>query len=198
MIRIYMASTATILMIGELAIMGQIQVLDTCLGSTFLQIQAAIEVLDHPRLENSPRLEIARYRIDVATEKDAMFVLFVDKNERVDARENLGVQHGAKVKMNPDQVRILLDKLNQTKILDSIQGSSLLAIRAATPVFLQSYKAELADYKVEVLRDGESKVVIFADKDRKPGIRGHRAGRPGFEVELKPDDLKVLRSNFLR
>ena len=188
----HLAATVAILMIGELANMGLIKSLDTCLGSNFLKIQAAMKVLDRSRLK------LARYRIVVASENDTVFVLFADANERAVARENLGVQHGADVKMNPDLVSTLLAKLDQIETLDQIQGSSLLAIRAAASVFLQSHKAELADYKIEVVSDGDSTVVIFADKDREPGARGHRAGRPGFEVEFNPDDLTVLRSNFLR
>lgn len=178
--------------------MGQIAELDKCLGSNLLRIQTAIEVIE------IPPLKLAHYKIIVVSEKDIDFVLFIDKSERVNTRENLGVQYVLKDKKKsghkipPDQIRTLLTKMDQLKTLDILEGSNLLAIRAAIPVFLKSKKVKLTEYKIDVVRDGDSTIVIFVDKDRKRGVRGHNVNRPGFEVELNPKDLKVLRSNFLR
>ena len=83
------------------------------------------------------------------------------------------------------------------KVLDTIQGSSYLAIQAAMGVF-QRHNPDLALYKIEVVRDGDPLVVIFTDKDRPSGARGNIGARPGFEVEMDARDLHVRRSNFIR
>src|SRR5436189_44491 len=82
------------------------------------------------------------------------------------------------------------------QVLDTIQGSSFLAIQTVMGIF-QKHNPDLTHYKIEVVREGNSEVVIFADKDRPEGTRGS-VGKPGFEVELSAGDLRVLRSNFVR
>ena len=86
--------------------------------------------------------------------------------------------------------------MGRIQMLDRIQGSSFLAIQAAMGIF-QQHNPDLAQYKVEVVGEGDSVVVIFADKDRPDGTRGS-VGKSGFEVELNAGDLRVLRSNFVR
>ena len=83
-------------------------------------------------------------------------------------------------------------------VLDSIDARNARAIATAADVFKRHYNADLRDYNIEVVRDGNSIVVIFLDKDREPGTRGSTGGRPGFEVELDARDFRVIRSNFLR
>ena len=82
-----------------------------------------------------------------------------------------------------------------------IQGNSVRAIRVAEGVMRTRIpKADLAKYKIDVLREGDSLLVLFEDKDRKPGTRGIVPGRPpSFErMTLKADDLTVQRSSFSR
>jgi len=86
--------------------------------------------------------------------------------------------------------------MGRIHMLDRIQGSSFLATQAVVVVF-QRHNPDLTQYKIEVVREGDSGVVIFADKNRPEGTRGS-VGKPGFEVELNAGDLRVLRSNFVR
>jgi hypothetical protein len=87
-------------------------------------------------------------------------------------------------------------RLRRLEVLDKTSGSSLLAVQAA--LSLQRFKADLNQYKIRVVRDNELIVVIFTDKNLKPGTRGYTPGRPGFEVALEPPTLRVIRANFIR
>jgi hypothetical protein len=85
----------------------------------------------------------------------------------------------------------------QIEVLDTIQGSSFLAIQVAIGVF-KAHNPDLSQYKISVVRQANSVVVIFSDKNAQPGERGSSGGQPGFEVELDANTLRVLRSNFVR
>jgi hypothetical protein len=90
-----------------------------------------------------------------------------------------------------------MSNMGKIKELDIIQGSSFLAIQAALAAF-QHRNPDLAHYKITVVSERESVVVIFADKDRQTGTRGSSSPWPGFEVEMSAKDLRVLRSSFIR
>ena len=79
-------------------------------------------------------------------------------------------------------------------------GPYVAAIRAAAAVFLNRYpRADLAEYKIKVCREGELLHVIFTDKERATGMRGSggRPNCPGFEVTLAAD-LAVVQAHFIR
>jgi hypothetical protein len=80
---------------------------------------------------------------------------------------------------------------------DTILGSHFRAVEQAVKVFT-SRNLDLNFYKITVVREGSSLVVIFTDKDAAMGGRGSPGTRPGFEVELDEKDLRVLRANFIR
>jgi len=82
------------------------------------------------------------------------------------------------------------------QLLDPKHPSSLNAIRIASEVF-REHNPNLNDYNVQIVRDGDSVVVVFVGKRRPPGTRGV-GNIPGFEVELDPRDLHVIRSHFVR
>ncbi len=68
-------------------------------------------------------------------------------------------------------------------------------IKKAIEVFQQKNpNVDSAQYKIEVIKKGESVTVDFLPKDRPAGS----LGGPGFEVEMNEKDLTVLRSNFIR
>jgi hypothetical protein len=173
---------------------GPIKVQDTVLGSHYLGIRAAVKILERHKLD------LSEYTILVVREGKSVVVLLIASKEKEGAPKQLGVRQGDATELNARDLSALLAKLNQLTTLEKIQGRSLLAIRAAEEVFLsRDPKADLARYKVEVLREGDSVLVIFVDKDRKPGTRGTAAGQaPGFEVELKANDLSFVRANFSR
>jgi hypothetical protein len=79
-------------------------------------------------------------------------------------------------------------------------GPNLPAVRAAVAVFTARVpRADLAEYRIKVCREGELVYVIFLDKERPPGMRGSggRPGCPGFEVTLAAD-LAVVKAHFIR
>lgn len=169
---------------------GPIEVLDTIQGSSYPVIERALAVLQ----SHGPDLNSTH--ITVVRRGDSDAVVFTGDAERAGAGENLGVRMDTERVLNPDELSALLSNLDRVDPVDELTGSSLLAIRAALDVFNQ-HGPDLSRYKIVVVRDGESKVVLFSDKDLQPGSRGS-VQVPGFEVELNPHDLEVLRSNFVR
>lgn len=163
---------------------GQIKVLDSIQGSSFLVSQAALAVFQR----HTP--DIAQGSIEVIREGDSEFVVFTD------GRRHLGVRAGTAVELNADDLKALLSARDRIKIVDTLQGSNFLAIQAAMEIF-RNQSPDLVQYRIEVVRDGDSLVVVFTDKDRPVGTRGS-VGRPGFEVALDPRDRHVKRSNFIR
>lgn len=83
------------------------------------------------------------------------------------------------------------------EVLDQNESNNARAVRVATTVF-QQQNLDLVHYKSTLVRDGESLVVIFTDKDGRAGGRGNSGTRPGFEVQMDARDLRVIRSNFIR
>lgn len=193
MIRMVSAVMVALVMIGGQIVMAnskQIQFLDTIHGSSFLAIQSAMEVL---RRHNP---DLSQFKIEVLYEGNSVVIILADKNEPTSSRGNLGVRLEPREELSAQDLRTLRSNMGQIQLLDRIQGSSFLAIQTAIMIF-QLHKPDLSQYNIEVVREGDSVVVIFADKDRPTGTRGS-IGKPGFEVELNAQDLRVLQSNFVR
>ena len=76
---------------------------------------------------------------------------------------------------------------------DEIHGAAHTLVAARIP------RADLAEYKISVCREGELFHVIFVDKERPKGMRGSggRPGCPGFELTLAAD-LAVTEAHFIR
>jgi hypothetical protein len=53
-------------------------------------------------------------------------------------------------------------------------------------------------YTVSVFEEQDTVVVVLKVPDQPKGQRGHAGAIPGFEVEVRKSDGKVLRSNYLR
>ena len=170
---------------------GPIKELDTIQGSSYLAIQAAIEVVRH----HNPNL--AQCHIRVVRDEKSEVVIFTGKNLRAGIGGSLAVRPESREQLNAHDLSVLMSNTDHVKILDTVQGSSFLAIQAAVAVF-QRYKPDLSQYKMAVVRDGNSLVVIFSDKGQQAGGLGSLGARPGFEVELDSQDLRVLRSHFTR
>jgi hypothetical protein len=172
---------------------GQLKILDTIQGSSFLAIRSAMAVLQRRNLN------VQLYRIALLRDESSFVVLFTRMDEkRDDIPRNLGVLQGSDAELNSEDLRSYLSKMDQLKTLDAIQGKSFLAIQVAAAVFQQHNNPDLARYKIAVVREGDSVFVTFTDKDGKPGARGASGTLPGFEVELTARDLQVLRSHFVR
>jgi hypothetical protein len=193
MIKLVLGVTVSLVLMGgqpDMSNSSQIQVLDTIKGSSFLAIQAVMGILQR----HSP--DLTQYKIEVVREGNSVVILLIDKDEPASKRESLGARVESKTELNAQDLTALRSDMGRIHMLDRIQGSSFPAIQAAVAVF-QQRNPDLTQYKIEVVREGDSVVVIFADKDRPEGTRGS-VGKPGFEVELTARDLRVLRSNFVR
>ena len=167
----------------------QIHFLDKIQGGNFLAIQSIMENFQrhNPDYEQST-IEVVRVHDSIA--------VILTYEEPVANRENVGIRLESKEEFSPQALRALMLKKDQAQLLDKLQGSSFIAIQVAAKAF-QQYNPDLAQYNIELVREGDSLIVIFFDKDRPEGTRGS-VGKPGFEVELKAQDLQVLRSNFVR
>jgi hypothetical protein len=78
-----------------------------------------------------------------------------------------------------------------------LHSGSLAAILVAVPV-LEQRKMKLADYRITLLRNRDSYVITFTDKDSQSGGRGNPGRRLGLEVEVGTADLHVINSHFIR
>jgi hypothetical protein len=189
---VFVLAVALVIFKGQtiMATSSPIQVLETIRGSSFLAIQETIAVLQR----HNP--DLVHSQIEVVQEGNSVVVILSDKDERASMRKNLGVRLESKTELSAQDLSSLGSNSGGVQILDQIQGRHFLAIQAAMGIF-QRHNPDLAQYKIEVMREGDSLVVIFADKDQPEGTRGS-VGRPGFEVELHVQDLRILRSNFVR
>lgn len=168
----------------------KIQLLDSIQGSSYLAILSALEVIEHYHLN------LLQFEFKLVAKDNSITVVLIDKADAKATREGIGINLESRKELSPPELSRLQSDTDSTQIIDQIQGSSFLAIQAATRVF-QRYDPDLMDYKIEVVREGNSVVIIFTDKDRLAHTRGS-VGKPGFEVELNAQDLQVLRSNFIR
>jgi hypothetical protein len=85
----------------------------------------------------------------------------------------------------------------QLKVIDSISGRSVLAIRAALPE-IDRVKLKLSEYRVTVAEDGSSIYVTCSDPAKGPEVRGGGGRMLGFTVELSKDDLRIIKSYYSR
>ena len=172
---------------------SRLTILDRIEGSSFLIIRSAVPVFQRRKLD------VQFYKIGLFQENESIVTLFSRINDQNEAMpKNVGIRKGSDSDLNSGDLRLFLSKLNQLKTLDKIQGKSYLAIDAADAVFQQRHQADLAAYRITLVRERDSVYVTFADKDGKPDARGGPGSLPAFEVELTAGDLKVLRSHFVR
>jgi hypothetical protein len=174
---------------------GPIQELDTILGRNLLAIERALEVL------KPQRLELPECTFQMASDGEAVQVL-VTAVDRQGKRTDFGarVRKKTATEMTGPEVTEAVSKLDPAMVLDRLEGNTLLAIRAAEDTFQsRNPQADLADYRIDVVREGDTLVVIYSDKERKPGARGiFRGQKLGFEVSLRAVDLTVLKSHFVK
>jgi hypothetical protein len=166
------------------------KVLDAIYGSSFPAIRAAVAVLQRHKLD------LAKYQIVVLREADRTVVLFAGKKEPSGAAKNFGVRLAPDAELSLEEANSLVSKLDQLKVVDRMQAINYPPMQIAVGVFLAE-KLDLDGYKITVAKDGESVVVMFDDKDRKPGTKGS-GRRTGFNVVMRPPDFKVVRTSLVR
>jgi hypothetical protein len=169
---------------------GPVETVDAIQGTSFVVVESAMGPFERHKLD------LAQYKILVMRQDDATLVAFTDKDGNPASRRSIGVREGSGEELSPKLLEALLSDKDK-KVLDAIQGAHFAAIKAAVKVFRRRIP-NLAPYKIEVVREGSSLVVIFTDKEGNSDDRGNPGTRPGFEVEIDSRDMSVLRSNFVR
>ncbi len=172
--------------------MSILTTVESILGDSFLAIRMALSVLA-PRRLNLPQ---CTFRVVGSVEGATLLV----RGPAGDGSPGvLGVHAATGKELTPAEVGTAELNPDPDTPANTIRGTSWPVLRAAADVFLQrSPNPDLAQYSIEMVREGETIVVIFADRDRQPGARGAIRGRPGFEVAFNEKDLTVLRANFVR
>jgi hypothetical protein len=165
---------------------------ETIQGANFLAMQAGVAALhEHER-------DLPARKVIAARDGKSVVVLLADLSEPAGPRRSLGVRLDPNVELSSQEVQSLLADLEKLEVLDTLQGQNYLAAYTAALAFQRKREADLTQYQIKVVRERGSLVVIFVDKDRKPGMRGGGGRIPGFEVNLDPKDLQVLKAHFLR
>lgn len=93
------------------------------------------------------------------------------------------------------QIALASQKLFQ--LVESISGKSFKIIQATLPEVAKNH-FDLEKFKIVVMESESSYLVIFDDPKRAEGQRGNTSKLPSFEIELRKDDLQIVRSNFVR
>ena len=82
-----------------------------------------------------------------------------------------------------------------------ISGVGYRVIQAAMSEFVRN-NLDISRYRITVAERGSSYVVTFIDASVTNDAPGYTRGSPGkipsFSVELSRDDLRLIRSNFVR
>jgi hypothetical protein len=86
---------------------------------------------------------------------------------------------------------------NPPKVIAEFSGSSLKWMHAAEPEF-ERKRLDLDKYTVSVIEQNDTVTVSLTSSDSVAGARGSTGSYPGFEVEIRKKDLKVVRSNYIR
>jgi hypothetical protein len=82
-------------------------------------------------------------------------------------------------------------------LVETISSRGFQAIQVASQE-LERNNLHVADYRITVWQSGASVFVLFGDPNADPGQRGSSGDKPGFEVELRRNDLTLVRSHFSR
>ena len=86
---------------------------------------------------------------------------------------------------------------NPPRVTAEFSGACLKWIHAAEPEFEQK-KLDLDRYTISVVEDNDSVTVILKSPDAAEGVRGNTGRYPGYEVEIRKKNRKVVRSNYIR
>ncbi len=170
---------------------GQVAVLDTVQGASFLTIQDALA--EPPAANVDPR----RYKISVVQNGNSNVAVFTQVDEQAGGERQFGISPKLHERIGTAALKPILSDQRDHKVVDTLQGSSFEAIRAAVAVF-ERYTPDLRFYKITVIREKASVVVTFTDVKAMMNTRGNPGARPGYEVELDGKTLRTLRSNFIR
>jgi hypothetical protein len=168
-----------------------IKTLDTITGDDLAAIQKSLPIA------RRHRVDIDACKIDVVSSKSYIGVVYECGSGDEVNRKTLGVRLQPESEMPEDEVARALSDPAAFKLRGHLQGASLAPILAGLSVF-EKRGFQLSHYQVELLREKNSYLVNFVDKDSKLEGLGNPGTRLGLEVELNAGDLSVIRSNFIR
>lgn len=164
---------------------GPVKVIDTLKGTSYLAIETALRTLQRHKPD------VTRRTIAVVGDGKSTAVILAGIEGRIGARV------APEAELSVAEMEELTTSRDRAPVQDSIQGSSLPPIRRGAEVFGQRVP-DLSPYRIALMSEGDSLVVVFTDKDAAPGGRGSSGARPGFEVAMSARDLTVRRSSFIR
>ena len=166
----------------------QLEILDTILGSSSIAIRDALSIVG-PRVN-----DLSLYDIDIANDRTSDLVFFIRKPSG--KTEVAGARLKPPSVLAPAEIDRFASTPGDIEVLDRVHGRNFMAILAAMTIF-ERHNVDLSKYKVEVMSEGKFLYVVFSDKDQPEGTKGS-AGEVGFEVKFEADNLKLLRSNFIK
>ncbi len=168
----------------------RVRVVDAIYGSSFIAVEMML------RAGHCRHLDPNQHAIQVLWDDGSVVVVFAEEDGAGGMRALCGARQGSDNELSATELEALKSK-PEVRVIDAFQGSSLAPIEAAAAVF-KRHNPDLNQYKISVVREHESVVVMFTDRSGQTGARGNPGKLPGFEVELRSHDLAVRRSNFIR
>jgi hypothetical protein len=163
-----------------------LRVIDTVEGSAFLEIRKALQVL------RTQQPNVVPDRARLLEDPRGSFVVFEDR-----AFHPVAVRRGSSVASTPHETQTMISDAAAQKPKRSIQGPHIPLIEGAAIEFGKKVRINLEQYLITVAEEGSTLIVMFADRNAAPGIRG--SGRlPGFEVVFDSKSQRVIKSNFVR
>jgi len=91
----------------------------------------------------------------------------------------------------------LIAQSKPARLLAEFRGASLKWVHADEPEFKRR-NLNLDKYIVSITEEDDSVVVTLSATDAVKGAFGSSGSYPGYEVEIRKKDMKVVRSNYVR
>jgi len=108
----------------------------------------------------------------------------------------IGAFAGLQRLLTADEAALLLAHRDRAELVGFLQDAHYPVMELGLRTFL-ARRPDTDGYDAELLSEGATQVVLFEDSARHAGEKGN-LGRPGFEVEIDPAALRVVRANFAR
>jgi hypothetical protein len=166
-----------------------IQFLEKLSARSFLVIQASMAELT--RQGHS----LSGSRIDVVRAGEHVVVL-ASPSSPVGSTPTIGVHASSQRHLTAEELGALHAHRERVLPLGGLQWRHYAAIELAVSTF-QKRVPDISGYDIELISEGPSFTVLFADAQREAGAKGSQ-GLPGFEVALSADGRRVERANFVR
>ena len=189
--RLFATAASVVLLEGfsAMAESAPIRSLEKISGRGFQAIQSVIDLLQRRRPE------LYDDRLDVLQAGQQEVVLLTPPPTPIGGRP-IGALVQPPRDLTGDEMQLLLSRLGQMQSLGSLEARHYPVLQRGVTVFAQR-GLDLGAYQIQLVSEGATLAVLFADRTREPGTKGS-TGQPGFEVVFDAADLSVLRANFVR